>query len=337
MEIQWKPGFSEGSRGAGYTRKTCVAVFLLLSLSGCSVKKMAVNSLADALSGGGSSVYMTDDDPALVGEALPFGLKLMETILQEAPDHEGLLVSAAAGFVMYGQAWVLRPSRMMEATDLVGAREKRRRAKALFLRARRYAERALELRHPDLLGKLAEDPDAAVEKLVARDLPAMYWYAAAFGSAVTSDLSDMELVAGFRVIPPLLRQGLELDETWNHGALHELLMAMPASAGGTPETAEHHFKRAMELNGGRSLGPMVSLAEIVCIPSQDKARFTNLLTEVLAFDVNRHPENRLANTLAQEHAAWLLSRTDELFLGAFERHPTISLEKKERGSWPARF
>ena len=50
---------------------------------------MAMNSLADALSGQGEggSAYLSDDDPALVGEALPFSLKLMESILQETPEH----------------------------------------------------------------------------------------------------------------------------------------------------------------------------------------------------------------------------------------------------------
>ncbi|MCJ7630440.1 MAG: TRAP transporter TatT component family protein, partial [Longimicrobiales bacterium] len=59
-----------------------IAVLLLIPLitTGCSVKRMAMNSVANALSGGegGSNVYLTDDDPILVGQALPFSLKLME-------------------------------------------------------------------------------------------------------------------------------------------------------------------------------------------------------------------------------------------------------------------
>ena len=47
-----------------------VALFLFtLALQGCSIKGMAMNSLADALSGqgDGGSVYLSDNDPALVG------------------------------------------------------------------------------------------------------------------------------------------------------------------------------------------------------------------------------------------------------------------------------
>ncbi len=50
-------------------------------LSGCSaMQRVAVNRLGDALAEG-SSVYATDDDPDLVGAALPFGLKTIESLL----------------------------------------------------------------------------------------------------------------------------------------------------------------------------------------------------------------------------------------------------------------
>ena len=297
------------------SRRLFPLLLLALGATGCSVKGMAMNSLANALSGGegGSNVYLTDNDPILVGQALPFSLKLMETILQETPEHEGLLVAAASGFVMYGTAWVLRPSRVMEVTDLRAARVKRARAKALFLRARGYAGRALEVRHPGILSELLRNPEATVRRFSVEDLPAMYWFAAAQGSALTSDMNDMGLVADFTVVPVLLRRALELDEGWNKGAIHELAMMMPTSHGFSIEKKEHHFAMAMELNEGSSIGPLLSLAESVCVPEQNRERFIRVLNQALAFNPDDHPDTRLANILAQEHAAWLLSRTDHLF------------------------
>ena len=64
------------------------AVLLLLApllLPGCSVRKAAVNQLANALAAGGDT-YASDDDPELVAAAVPFGLKTMESLLAEAPD-----------------------------------------------------------------------------------------------------------------------------------------------------------------------------------------------------------------------------------------------------------
>lgn len=323
------------------TRVRPIPLLLLIPLaaSGCSVKGMAMNSLANALSGGdgGSNVYLTDNDPILVGEALPFSLKLMETILQETPEHEGLLVSAASGFVMYGTAWVLRPSRVLEATDLRAARAERARAKALFLRARGYAGRALEVRYPGIVPDLLRNPEITVQKLSVEDLPAMYWFAAAQGSALTADMNDMDLVTDFRVVPALLNRALDLDEAWNNGAIHELMMVMPTSHGVSIEQKEHHFARAMELNGGSSIGPLVSLAEAVCVHQQDRERFTQLLNQALALDPEEHPDMRLANVLAQEHARWLLSRVDELFFMNSADRSDLFDPAKVRILWPLHF
>jgi predicted anti-sigma-YlaC factor YlaD len=303
--------------GGCWCRRLCGLALLALIAGGCSPKRLAMNTLANSLSGGGSSVYLTDDDPVLVGEALPFGLKLMETVLQGTPDHQGLLVATASGFVMYSHAFVLREARVRETTDPVGARGDIARAKALFLRGRRYAGRALEARHRGILGVLVADPSAAVRPLKKADVPAMYWYAAAHGSATAADKSDMGLVADFPLVPALLDRALELDEGWSSGAIHELLVVVSASEGtGGAEQAEHHFQRAMELNGGRSVAPLVSLAQSVCVQQQDRRRFEELLNEVLAFDLDSAPELRLSNTLAQEQAAWLLDQIDALFIEA---------------------
>jgi hypothetical protein len=48
--------------------------------SACSVSQFAVNKVGDALAGGGGT-YASDEDPELVGAALPFSLKLVESLL----------------------------------------------------------------------------------------------------------------------------------------------------------------------------------------------------------------------------------------------------------------
>jgi predicted anti-sigma-YlaC factor YlaD len=291
---------------------------------------MAVKGLADALSAGGSSVYLTDEDPELVGQALPFSLKLMETVLQETPEHRELLVAAASAFVMYAHGYVLRPARAREDTDLPGARREIARAKALFLRGQGYARRALAISRPRAMERLERDPEGPRGGFSASDVPAMYWYAAALGSAVSTDKSDMSLVAAYPLVPALLERALELDEDWSFGAIHELLLVVSLTEGESgAERAEVHFRRAMELNGGRSVAPLVSMAETACVQQQDRARFIDLLQRALSFDVDRHPETRLANILAQEHAAWLLGRADELFIS--ENEPLGDTPRLEGG------
>ena len=68
------------------------------------------------------------------------------------------------------------------------------------------------------------------------------------------------------------------------------------------------------LTQDRSAAAYVSLAESVSLQAQDRAEFERLLRTCLALDANRVPAQRLATLVAQRRAAWLLSRTDDLFL-----------------------
>jgi hypothetical protein len=78
---------------------------LLVGAPGCSVKRFAINKLGDSLANSGTT-YAADNDPELVGQALPFGLKLVEGLLAESPAHRGLLFAAASGFTQYAYAYV---------------------------------------------------------------------------------------------------------------------------------------------------------------------------------------------------------------------------------------
>ena len=80
-----------------------IAVFAVGAASGCSIQRFAVNKVGDALAGGGGT-YAADDDPELVRAAIPFSLKLIESLLESSPRHEGLLLTAASGFTQYSSA-----------------------------------------------------------------------------------------------------------------------------------------------------------------------------------------------------------------------------------------
>src|SRR6478672_11947187 len=78
-------------------RVAALCLLAALASGGCSVKKFAINKLGDSLAGSGTT-YAADDDPELIGQALPFSLKLVEGLLAESPQHRGLLLAAASGF-----------------------------------------------------------------------------------------------------------------------------------------------------------------------------------------------------------------------------------------------
>ena len=63
-----------------------IALAACLFGAGCSLKRYAINKVGDALSSG-PSIYESDEDIELVGAALPFGLKFIETLLAESPNQ----------------------------------------------------------------------------------------------------------------------------------------------------------------------------------------------------------------------------------------------------------
>ncbi len=66
------------------SRRLLTVALVAAVVPACSIRKMAVNKLGDALAETGSS-FSSDDDPELVGDAVPFGLKTMEALLAESP------------------------------------------------------------------------------------------------------------------------------------------------------------------------------------------------------------------------------------------------------------
>src|SRR5258708_10138229 len=98
-----------------------VAVGMLLAAGpACSIKRIAVNKLGNALASGGTT-FTSDEDPELVRDALPFSLKLIESLLAESPRHRGLLFAASSGFTPYAYAFVQQEADELEDRDLAKA------------------------------------------------------------------------------------------------------------------------------------------------------------------------------------------------------------------------
>lgn len=296
---------------------------LLGALSSCSVKKFAANGVANSLTTG-PDVFSNEEDPQLVREAIPFGLKTMEGLLQTLPNHRGLLLGLCRGFTQYGAAFVQADANAIEPTDYAAASAMRERAFKLFLRARNYGLRGLELEHRRITNRLQTMPDSAVREIRLKELPMLYWTAAAWGSAINLGKDRADMLADLGAVRALMEHGLRLDETYDGGAFHEALIileALPEDMGGSPERAREHFLRVVELSKGHRASPYVTLAQTVAVQSQDRRLFRELLEQALAVDADLEPNQRLANLIVQQQARVLLQREDDLFLEPLDANP----------------
>ncbi len=295
----------------------------LASLAACSVRTAVVGAVAGAVSSGsGTSItYSSDDDPELVRAAVPFGLKTMEGLLAEQPDHLGLLTSLAGGFTQFAYAFVQTDA---EKAELEGrateARPLRERGRQLFLRARDYGLRGLDVRHQGLAERLRAMKELRGALAVAEkeDVPLLYWTAAAWALAISNGKGRMDLVAQLPAPEALMGRALELDEAWDEGAIHDFYVSFDATRsepqGGGPKRAKAHLARSLELSKGKRLGPLVAYAEGVLVQVQDRAEFARILQQVVSADAEDVPRYRLANVLAQRRARDLLAHADDLFL-----------------------
>src|ERR1041384_3688614 len=245
---------------------------LAVIASGCSVKRLAVNKLGNALASSGTT-FAADDDPELVKAAVPFSLKLMETLLAENPRHEGLLSASASGFTQYAYAFVQQDADEMEEKDLAAAEEMRARARRLYLRARNYGLRGLEVRHRGFEKALRTDPKQAVGAARTKDVALLYWTAVSWAGAISLSSDNPDLIAELPMVEAMIDRALALDERFGDGAIHSFLisyeMSRPGGAGDPAARSKQHFDRAMALSKGQLAGPLVSFAESVSVQKQD--------------------------------------------------------------------
>ncbi len=152
------------------------------------------------------------------------------------------------------------------------------------------------------------------------DVPLLYWTAAAWGAAISVSKDVPELVADQLIVEALIDRALELDETFNAGAIHGFLITYEMSrqglAGDPAVRSRQHFDRAVAISKGLAASPYVSYAEAVSLSQQNKPEFESMLKQALAIDVNAKPEWRVENLVMQERARWLMSRVPDLFLGS---------------------
>ena len=186
----------------------------------------------------------------------------MEGLLESSPKHEGLLLAASSGFVQYAYGWVQMEADIVEAKDLARATELRERARKLYLRARGYGLRGLEVDFPGLREALARDPKAALAGTKKEHVPLLYWTAMGWAGAMSLKVNDSEVSADQPIVEALARRALELDEGWGLGSIHEFFVSWESARstiGGSVEKAREHYEKALALLEGAKGLPLPHL------------------------------------------------------------------------------
>jgi len=292
----------------------------LVSLDACSLQKMAMNKVAGMLSGTSSAnVFTTDNDPELVGDALPFAIKLYESLLASMPGHAGLRLQTGSLYVMYANAFVQAPADMTPRREIETKEYLLARAKNLYLRGRDILFIGLEKRNPRLRAQLKERRyKEAMAPFKKEDASLLYWTAAGWVAAFAVNPFDMELGQTLPQTAAMMDRVAELDPGYGRGSLDAFFVtyygSLPAYMGGDAAKARGHFAKAQALAGDSDTSALMALATTVSVNEQNAAEFKKLLGQVLEFDPDKHPATRLVNILNQRKARWLLAHIDDFFI-----------------------
>jgi predicted anti-sigma-YlaC factor YlaD len=289
-------------------------------LASCSLNQLAVRTVAGFLTGSGQgTVFTGDDDPELVGAALPFALKTYESLLEADPGNAALALATGRSYLSYAVAFVQAPADLLPSEQVDEQRAARQRAKKLDLRALDYILRGLETRHPGFRAALDGKGAAAALKLTRKeDADYLYWAGAAWLAAFSADPFDFALIVTVPRAVALLQQVEDWDDTYAAGAVHEVFVSFygsaPASLGGGEQKARENFSRAVALSRGLRAGPYIALASSVSVKKQDVEEYRGLLAKALAVDVDADIPDRLVNVINQRKARWLLDHEADFFL-----------------------
>ena len=284
-----------------------------------SCSSLAVHAVAGFLSGSGQgTVFTGDDDPELIRDALPFAMKTYESLLEADPGNAPLALATGRAFVSYAFAFVQAPSDLLPSDQVDRQRVMRQRAKKLFLRARDYVMRGLEIRRPGFAAALTRDAQAALRLARKDDIDYLYWAATAWMGAFSADPFDFAQIVAVPRAVAMLQQVDAWDEAYGAGAVHEIFISFyggaPVDLGGGEQKARASFARAIALSKGMRVGPYLALATSVCVKNQNIAEFRELLGSALAVDVNADIPDRLVNIINQRKARWLLDHVEDLFV-----------------------
>ena len=307
--------------GARAVAAAFASLLILFSLGACSLEKLAVKKVAGMLSGssGSADVFTSDNDPDFVGDALPFAIKLYETLLASVPDHDGLRLRTGSLYIMYANAFVEAPAGMTPRQELATKEYLLARAKNLYLRGRDILFKSLEKRNPRIRQQLKERRyKEAMAPFRKEDADSLYWTALGWLAAFSVDPLDMTLGQTVPQTRAMIERVAALAPGYGQGALDGFYVgyygSLPDYLGGDPAKARAHFAKAQALGGAKDTSSLVALATTVSVKEQNAAEFRKLLGQVLAFDVDSQPSTRLVNILNQRKARWLIDHIDDFFI-----------------------
>ncbi len=232
----------------------------------------------------------------LVCEGAPAYLLMIDSMLVSSPENSELLMIGAQSYSAYASA----------VEECSGGEDSK--LGPLSSQAKLYGRRLLA--QYLTLGSDQDKLDKDLAGLGRSNVPKVFWGTFGWLSWVKAQKGSPEAIADIVPIEKIMLRLLELDESFQGGAVHLFFgvyyAAKPAMFGGRPDLSKVHFEKALQLSGRKFLTVQTTYAETLARATMDKQLHDSLLQEVLAFDLDSAPEYALSNRIAVSRARRLL-------------------------------
>lgn len=258
-------------------KKNLILILIsVLLASFCSIKKIAMNQVANALtSSGNSSVFSGDNDPEFVGDALPFAIKMYESLMVAIPKHRGLQLYTGSLYIMYANAFLQTPANMMPEEEYMKQEHLLQRAKNLYLRGRDIILNSINSKYTGFL-KLLYDKNykEALSPIKKEDAELLYWGAVGWLGAFAIDPLDMKLGLTVPGAKAMIKKVLELDKNYDNGAIHDFYIlyygSMPDYMGGDLKRQDTILKKPLKPQKGENIPISFFCNNCMCTRTKQK-------------------------------------------------------------------
>ena len=282
-----------------------IALAANLALSnGCSTSGLAVRAMVPILENSKTQALASNDIRTFYA-ATPGSLFLLEGLIATDPNNNDLRLNASMLYFSYGFTF--------------DAPEDESYASILYLKGLEHGRAVLlgEKRVADIWDASFNEFKTGLDKLTAKDLPALMWTVSNWSQYISLHLDSTGVLLDIPRVTAILDRICEIDGTFFEGLPHIILGSLhafrPPLMGGDPVASKEHFDRAIAISEGKFLLAYYFYAKFYAYRIQDDEIFENALNQVLGQPDSVLPEYQLLNAIAREKATRLLGEKDELF------------------------
>jgi len=280
--------------------KQIMVAVLVSFLLQCSIpQKIAQKEIRNIVQSAEIAMF-SDDDIQFSEKAIASNIKLIEALAMSYPNEQKYQSLLSQAYCSYAYAF-------LEEKDP-------QRAKKFYQRGIDQAAKTLGLDftliHPDSLS-------GALQKIDEDKIDLIFWCAFNWAAKIFLSMTEPAEVKNITYVKELMNWVIEKDETYYYGFAYvfwgSYYAMMPSIAGGDIEKSMQFFNKAFQISNRSFLMVHAFFMQQYCLTLMDEEIFDEIYQEVIEFDMNQLPEQRLTNEIAKNKIIKLYQNKDEFF------------------------